>query len=162
MTIEGEVVASSGAQADRIWALRESVNEGQARRSPAHLRSDVSVRLSDLPAFVLRACAACEAAAPGCEAVAYGHFGDGNVHLNVLPPPGLDAAARDALLKDAKDALNAEVDAFRGSISAEHGVGRLKRPDFQARLAPESRRLLEGLKRLLDPDGRMNPGSQIG
>ena len=130
------LVAASDAQADRIWALRESVNEGQARRG-VHLRSDVSVRLSDLPAFVQRACAAIEAGVPGAEAVAYGHFGDGNVHLNVLPPPGLDAAVRDAALDRAKKMLNAEVDACAGSISAEHGVGRLKRADFEARLTPE-------------------------
>ncbi len=159
--VQDGLVAASEAQAARIWALRESVNEGQARRG-AHLRSDVSVRLSDLPAFVARACAAIEAAVPGAEAVAYGHFGDGNVHLNVLPPPGLDAAATAAALDRAKQALNAEVDAFSGSISAEHGVGRLKRADFETRLQPESRRLLAGVKRLLDPEGRMNPGCQIG
>jgi FAD/FMN-containing dehydrogenase len=155
------LVAASEAQAARIWALRESVNEGQARRGE-HLRSDVSVRLSDLPAFVVRACAAIETACPGAEAVAYGHFGDGNVHLNVLPPPGLDGAALAATLDRAKHVLNAEVDAHHGSISAEHGVGRLKRADFDTRLAPESRTTLDGLKRLLDPDGRMNPGCQTG
>lgn len=155
------LVAASETQAARIWALRESVNEGQARRGP-HLRSDVSVRLSDLPAFVVRACAAIEAAMPGTETVAYGHFGDGNVHLNVLPPTGLDPAALAETLDRAKTVLNAEVDAFAGSISAEHGVGRLKRADFEARLSPEKRALLEGLKRLLDPEGRMNPGCQIG
>ena len=159
--VQDGLVAASETQAARIWALRESVNEGQARRG-AHLRSDVSVRLSDLPAFVLRACAAIEAAEPGTEAVAYGHFGDGNVHLNVLPPLGLDPAATRAILDRAKKVLNAEVDAFSGSISAEHGVGRLKRADFESRLPAESRALLEGVKRLLDPDGRMNPGCQIG
>jgi FAD/FMN-containing dehydrogenase len=148
------VVASSAAQADRIWALREAVNTAQARRG-AFLRSDVSARLSDIPAFTTRACAAIEAAVPGAVAVAYGHFGDGNVHLNVLPPPGGDPAPA---LARAAQVLNAEVDAFHGSISAEHGIGRLKRADFEARLDPEKRRLLEGLKRLLDPAGLMNPG----
>lgn len=155
------VVAASETQADRIWALRESVNEGQFRRGP-FLRSDVSVRLSDLPAFVTRASTAIATACPGTEAVAYGHFGDGNVHLNVLPPLGLDGAALAAILDRAKSVLNAEVDAFAGSISAEHGVGRLKRADFEARLAPERRALLDGVKRLMDPEGRMNPGCQVG
>ena len=152
------LVAASEAQARRLWALREAVNEGQARLGP-FLRSDVAVRLSALPAFVARASAAVEAALPGATAVAYGHFGDGNVHLNVLPPPGLAAAAVPAALDRAKAALNAEVDAFGGSISAEHGIGRLKRADFEARLAPPARALLDGLKRTLDPDGRMNPGA---
>lgn len=155
------VVASSVAQADRLWALREAVNEGQARRG-AFLRSDVSVRLTDLPAFVTSACDAIEASVPGAEAVAYGHVGDGNVHLNVLPPLGLDPASEKALFARAKDVLNAQVDAFHGSISAEHGIGRLKRSEFEARLAPEARALLESLKRLMDPEGRMNPGCQLG
>jgi FAD/FMN-containing dehydrogenase len=149
------------AQADRLWALREAVNEGQARRG-VHLRSDVSVRLSDLAAFVVSACAAIEAALPGAEAVAYGHIGDGNVHLNVLPPLGLDPSAETALLARAKDVLNAQVDALRGSISAEHGVGRLKRPEFEARLAPEASALLAGLNGSWTRNGRMNPGCQFG
>lgn len=155
------LVATSEAQANRLWALRESVNEGQARRG-AFLRSDVSVRLSDLPAFVAAACAAVEAGAPGAQALAYGHFGDGNVHLNVLPPLGADPAGQLRVMAAAKAILNAEVDRFRGSISAEHGIGRLKRLDFEARLTPQHRALLTGLKRLLDPEGRMNPGAQIG
>jgi FAD/FMN-containing dehydrogenase len=155
------LVAASEAQADRLWALREAVNEGQARMGP-FLRSDVSVRLSDLPAFVTAACVAIEAAAPGVRAVAYGHFADGNVHLNVLPPPGAGLEAITTALAAAKAALYAEVDAFGGSISAEHGIGRMKRAEFEARLAPQSRALLEGLKRLMDPEGRMNPGAQIG
>jgi FAD/FMN-containing dehydrogenase len=149
------IVAASGAQAARLWALREAVNEGQARRGP-FLRSDVSVRLSALPDFVAETCAAIEAAVPGALAVAYGHLGDGNVHLNVLPPPGPDPAAA---LARAKDVLNARVDAWAGSISAEHGIGRLKRADFQARLHPPARDLLAGLKHALDPDRRMNPGA---
>jgi FAD/FMN-containing dehydrogenase len=152
------IVAASEAQADRLWSLREAVNEGQARLG-AFLRSDVSVRLSDLPAFVAETCAAVEAAAPGARAIAYGHFGDGNVHLNVLPPPGPDGAAA---LDRAEAALYAKVDAFAGSISAEHGVGRLKRAAFEARLDPERRALIAGLKRLMDPDGRMNPGAVVG
>ncbi len=155
------ILAASGAQADRIWALREAVNEGQARRG-VFLRSDVSVPLSALPAFVGRACAAIEAAMPEVFAVAYGHFGDGNVHLNVLPRTPMDPAAWKPVEARAKAILNAEVDAFAGSISAEHGVGRLKRADFEARLDPEKRALLLGLKRMLDPEGRMNPGSQLG
>ncbi len=155
------IIAASGAQADRLWTLREAVNDGQARMGP-FLRSDVSVRLSDLPAFVTAACGAIEAALPGARAVAYGHFGDGNVHLNVLPPPGLPPQRTAALLALGKEILNAEVDAFDGSITAEHGVGRLKRADVEARLDPERRALLVGLRRLMDPEGRMNPGAQLG
>ena len=153
------VIATSDAQAARLWALREAVNEAQARRGP-HLRSDVSVRLSDLPAFTAAACTEIEAAVPGALAVAYGHIGDGNVHLNVLPPPGLDAEARTAALATVKMILNDHVDRWQGSISAEHGIGRLKRADWEVRLDPVERGLLDGLKHALDPAGRMNPGCQ--
>jgi FAD/FMN-containing dehydrogenase len=152
------IVASSEAQARRIWALRESVNEGQARRG-AFLRSDVSVRLSLLPEFVAATCAEIEAGVPGARAVAYGHFGDGNVHLNVLAP--LDASSSEVvgILDRAKHILNAAVDRRGGSISAEHGIGRMKRADFDARLRGPARELLAALKAALDPDGRMNPGA---
>jgi FAD/FMN-containing dehydrogenase len=152
------IVASSEAQARRIWALRESVNEGQARRG-AFLRSDVSVRLSLLPEFVAVTCAEIEAGVPGAQAVAYGHFGDGNVHLNVLPPLDAPPAETAEILRRAKDILNAAVDRRGGSISAEHGIGRIKRADFDARLRGPARELLAALKAALDPEGRMNPGA---
>ncbi len=152
------IVAASEAQGRKIWAIREAVNEAQGRRGP-FLRSDVSVRLALLPEFVTATCAAIEAEVPRAEAVAYGHFGDGNVHLNVIGPLGIGAAEAEDLFHRAKDVLNAAVDARGGSISAEHGIGRMKRADFDARLQPGSRALLAALKSSLDPDGRMNPGA---
>jgi FAD/FMN-containing dehydrogenase len=82
------------------------------------------------------------------------------VHLNVLPPPGLDPEARAGALATAKRILDDHVDRWQGSISAEHGIGRMKRADWEARLDPVERGLLDGLKRMLDPAGRMNPGCQ--
>jgi FAD/FMN-containing dehydrogenase len=155
------LVAASEAQAARIWALRESVNEGQQRLGH-FLASDISVRLSALPAFVAETCGAIEASVPGTRAIAYGHFGDGNVHLNVLPPRGLARDETRALLARAKQVLNAGVDRFSGSISAEHGIGRLKHADFHARLREPARGMLADLKRSLDPEGRMNPGALHG
>ncbi len=152
------LVAASAAQADRIWALREAINEGEARRGP-FLRSDVSVGLADLPAFVEETSAAIEAALPGALAVAFGHFGDGNVHLSVHPPRGMGPAEAADLLHRAKEILNGHVDAHRGGISAEHGIGRLKRADLEARLTEPARSLRSGLKRMLDPEARLNPGS---
>jgi FAD/FMN-containing dehydrogenase len=152
------ILATSEAQSNRIWALRESVNEGQARMGP-FLRSDVSVLLSALPRFLAEACAAIEAVEPGLRAIAYGHFGDGNVHLNVLPPPGADSAGVERSLHRAKEVLNDCLDRHSGSISAEHGIGRIKRADFDARLHGPARSMLRGLKSTLDPEGRMNPGA---
>lgn len=154
------VVAQSRSQARNLWLIREGMNEGQARRGK-HLRTDVSVPLSRLADFVAEAEAALRQAMPGATPLSYGHVGDGNVHLNVLPDPAPDAAPLDAQIAEAKKIVNAVLDRYDGSISAEHGIGRLKKPDFAARL-PESRRnLLLALKNALDPDWRMNPGCQI-
>lgn len=150
------VIAASEAQAERLWALREAVNEGVARLGP-HLRSDVSVRLGALPAFVAEVIAAIAQGVPGSRPLAFGHYGDGNVHVTVLPAPGSGAEVA-AALDAAKRILNARVDAYGGSISAEHGIGQLKRADLDARLSPASRRLLADLRAALDPEGRMNPG----
>jgi FAD/FMN-containing dehydrogenase len=81
------------------------------------------------------------------------------VHLNVLPPPGADSAGVERSLHRAKEVLNDCLDRHSGSISAEHGIGRIKRADFDARLHGPARIMLRGLKSTLDPEGRMNPGA---
>lgn len=154
------VIAASREQARRLWLFREGMNEGQAKRGP-HLRTDVSVPLSRLADFVRDAEAAVYAALPDCTCVSYGHVGDGNVHLNVLPPAHLSRAEIDARIYEAKGIINGVLDAYRGSISAEHGIGRLKKPDFEARLPDVRRRLLEAVKRAVDPTFVMNAGCQL-
>ncbi|KND20727.1 FAD-binding protein [Pannonibacter phragmitetus] len=159
LVVDG-VVAASQAQARTLWLFREGMNEGQAKRG-RHLRTDVSVPLSRVPDFVREAEAAIHAALPDCTCVSYGHVGDGNVHLNVLPPAGLTRQEVDARIYQAKTVLNTVLDGFCGSISAEHGIGRLKKPDFEARLHPVNRQLLTSIKAAIDPQGIMNPGCQL-
>ncbi|MDO5528194.1 MAG: FAD-binding oxidoreductase [Paracoccus sp. (in: a-proteobacteria)] len=159
LVIDG-VLAASEAQARNLWLFREGMNEGQARRG-VHLRTDMSVPISAMAAFVARAEAAAEGAAPGALVVSYGHVGDGNVHLNVIPRPEITGTARLAEIKAAKAAVYAVLDEFGGSISAEHGIGRAKRDDFTARLDPARARLLGAIKDLIDPAGRMNPGCML-
>jgi FAD/FMN-containing dehydrogenase len=154
------VVAASRAQAAQLWRIREGMNDGQAMLGP-HLRTDVSVPLSRVAAFVGAARGAVARELPDCRSVAYGHVGDGNIHFNVLPPQGADAATAAARIKAAKALVNGVLDGFDGSISAEHGIGRLKREDFEARLKPVQEGLLRALKSAIDPDGRMNPGCQL-
>lgn len=154
------VVAASRAQARNLWLFREGMNEGQAKRGP-HLRTDVSVQLSQLADFVREAEKAVADAVPDCISVSYGHVGDGNVHLNVLPPSGLPAEECATRICKAKSAVNAVLDRYRGSISAEHGIGRLKRSDFEQRLPETQRRLLTALKQVIDPSMTMNPGCQL-
>jgi FAD/FMN-containing dehydrogenase len=154
------VVATSKAQARSLWLFREGMNEGQARRGP-HLRTDVSVPLSKLPAFVEQAEAAVMEKLPDCLCVSYGHVGDGNVHLNVLPPSGLSAEEIAARIYTAKTAINTVLYGFDGSISAEHGIGRLKKAEFLARLPDTQARLLAAIKQAVDPNLIMNPGCQL-
>ncbi|MCX8998332.1 FAD-binding oxidoreductase [Rhizobiaceae bacterium BDR2-2] len=159
LVVDG-VIATSRDQSRKLWLFREGMNEGQARRGP-HLRTDVSVPLSRLADFVRDAEAAVLAALPDCICVSYGHVGDGNVHLNVLPPGDLGRADIDARIYRAKTVVNEVVDAYRGSISAEHGIGRLKKADFDKRLPDVQRRLLTAIKAAVDPTLVMNPGCQL-
>ena len=159
LVVDG-VIATSRDQARKLWLFREGMNEGQAKRGP-HLRTDVSVPLSRLADFVRDAEAAVYAALPDCTCVSYGHVGDGNVHLNVLPPASLSRAEADARIYKAKTVVNAVLDTYSGSISAEHGIGRLKKPDFEARLTPVQRHLLGAIKTAIDPTFVMNAGCQL-
>jgi FAD/FMN-containing dehydrogenase len=154
------VIASSRAQAQSLWMFREGMNEGQALRG-AHMRTDISVPLSRLAEFVAEAEAELAKDLPECLAVSYGHVGDGNVHLNVLPPNGSTREERDHYIYKAKVIVNAVLDRYAGSISAEHGIGRLKRGDFESRLGPVQRDMIERLKAAFDPELRMNPGCQL-
>ncbi|MFP5078337.1 FAD-binding oxidoreductase [Rhizobium sp. YIM 134829] len=159
LVIDGTIAASQ-AQARNLWLIREGMNEGQAKRG-AHLRTDVSVPLSRLPAFIADAERAVTERFPECVCVSYGHVGDGNVHLNVLPPAALSPAQREAVIYEAKGIVNAVLDRYQGSMSAEHGIGRLKRDDFEARLPEARRKLLTALKQAIDPEMMMNPGCQL-
>ncbi|MET0172129.1 MAG: FAD-binding oxidoreductase, partial [Agrobacterium vaccinii] len=159
LVVDG-VIAASQAQSRNLWLIREGMNEGQAKRGP-HMRTDISVPLSRLADFVADAERAVSEALPQCLSVSYGHVGDGNVHLNVLPPSGVGRQETDAMIYEAKTVVNAVVDRYSGSISAEHGIGRLKRADFEARLAPAHRALLGALKQAIDPAMVMNPGCQL-
>lgn len=159
LVVDG-VIAASEAQTRNLWKIREGMNEGQAKRGQ-HMRTDISVPLSRLAEFVKEAEKAVSEALPTCVSVSYGHVGDGNVHLNVLPPQGSSKEEAAAMIYQAKTVVNAVVDRFSGSISAEHGIGRLKRADFEERLEPAHRNLLAALKRAFDPSMVMNPGCQL-
>jgi len=158
--LDGAVAASS-AQARDFWRIREGLVEGQARRG-RHLRTDVSVPISEMSALINAAHEAVAAVAPNAIRLAYGHVGDGNVHFNVLPPPELGDAAKTDLMHRAELAIFEAVDRLDGSISAEHGIGRLKRPFFLERIEPVERELVAGLKALFDPRGLMSPGRIVG
>ena len=157
MILDG-VRASSATQAQKIWAIREGVVEAQAKHG-THLRTDVSVPISRVAAFIDEVEAALAISAAGGVVLTYGHIGDGNMHFVVVPPAAMQGAARQAWIKASEAAIFAVVDRFDGSISAEHGIGRTKRRAFEARASATQLDLLRTLKSGIDPDNRMNPGA---
>jgi FAD/FMN-containing dehydrogenase len=161
----GEVLdgtlAMSRAQASEFWAIREGLVEAQHKRG-RHLRTDVSVPISALAAFMAEADSEMAEHLPAATPIVYGHVGDGNLHYNVLPPPGLTGAALEAVLHRAEELIFAKVDRFGGSISAEHGIGVVKRVPFEQRLGTVDQELLRAIRLALDPAGRMSPGRIFG
>ncbi|MDI5934397.1 FAD-binding oxidoreductase [Halomonas kalidii] len=151
------VLAGSEAQSRQLWQFRESMLEGQRRRGE-HLRTDISVPISAIPAFVEAASRAVMAASPRCEIIAFGHVGDGNLHFNILPPADMAEADKRPHLHELEERVFTVLDDFGGSLSAEHGIGRTKQAAYLARLSPLERELAEGIKALFDPRGLMNPG----
>ena len=154
-------IATSEAQADALWRLRESMSEAE-RKDGMAAKHDVSVPVSAMPRFLDAAKAAVEARFPGTRVLAFGHLGDGNVHFNVRAPAGADdrawlAAEGEAVSAFVHDLVAAE----GGSLSAEHGIGQLKRAEF-ARTADRPRlAALRAIKGALDPLGLLNPGKLL-
>lgn len=155
--ITGGTLASSHAQAAKIWAVREEIIEFQVRRG-RHLRTDISVPISELSGFVAEAGAAVAALDEEAVVLVYGHVGDGNLHFNVVPPERFSEAERIAFLARCEDAIFEAVDAHAGSISAEHGIGRLKRAAFLARIDEVELDLISRIKDAFDRGGTLNPG----
>jgi FAD/FMN-containing dehydrogenase len=158
--VSDAVLAMSEAQADQLWRIRESIPEAQ-KGEGGSIKNDVSVPLSQVPAFIARASAAVEEAMPGIRVVAFGHFGDGNIHFNLSQPVGADRAAFLAEW-DRFDRIVADVAAeLGGSFSAEHGVGRLKCRDMLRYKSEVELDLMRAIKRALDPNNIMNPGKVV-
>jgi FAD/FMN-containing dehydrogenase len=159
-TIVDAMLATSIAQAQAMWKLRESVPEAQ-RRHGASLKHDVSVPLSAIPALIAEGSALVRRLAPEGDVISYGHAGDGNLHFNVSQKPDADIKsfmARGPVLELAMFDL---VESLGGSISAEHGIGRLKAAEFARRADPVELAVMHELKRALDPKGILNPGKVL-
>ena len=150
-------IATSSAQAASFWQIREMIIEKQ-RRQGRHLRTDISMPISAIAPFMREAEAAMAALSPDAIVLAYGHVGDGNLHFNVVPPAALDEAGKIDLLARSEERIFSILDGFGGSISAEHGVGRIKRHAFLDRISPVHRDLIGAIKHAFDPAGIMNPG----
>ena len=153
-------LAANEAQAEAFWKIRDSISEAE-RAGGQTLAHDISVPVADMPAFILEAAAAVERAFPGVVASGFGHLGDGNIHFHVRAG---SHAAPDWYEREGENItrmVDDLVTAAGGSLSAEHGIGQLKRAEF-ARLAPPGRiHALRAIKQALDPLGIMNPGKLI-
>jgi len=153
--IADAAIASSEAQAEAFWRIRDSISEAE-RATGGSIAHDISVPVDDMPRFMVAAAAELERAFPGVEASAFGHLGDGNVHFHVRSGdrPTTDGPAITRMVHDL-------VTAAGGSISAEHGIGQMKLEEFE-RLAPPGRiAALKAIKHALDPHGLMNPGKLV-
>ncbi len=150
------VIADGTAQAAQLWRLREGITEALAPRLP--YKNDVVVRTSAMPGFLAEAQALIAAAYPAFEVAWFGHIGDGNLHINVLKP---DAMAQDDFVRGCEEVtslLSACLARHGGSISAEHGIGLVKKPYLGATRSEAEIAAMRGIKAVLDPDGIMNPG----
>jgi FAD/FMN-containing dehydrogenase len=153
--IADATLAESGSQAAALWGLRENLPPAERLDGPA-VHHDISVPVAKLPDFCLSATAAVESSVPGSRVIAFGHLGDGNLHFNVRAPAGggwsaEQAAAITRMVHDL-------VTNAGGSISAEHGIGTLKRADLARLLPPAHLAAMRAIKLALDPLGIMNPG----
>ncbi|MDL2401695.1 FAD-binding oxidoreductase [Rhizobium mayense] len=160
------VLAGSKAQAERLWLLREMMVEAQGRGG-RYLRTDVSVSISSLAAFVAETLEALAQKHPEALAVTYGHVGDGNIHLNIVPPEEMPAEKYDALFHATEEVIFDVVDRHGGSISAEHGIGRVKQAAFLKRADPLTLTLSRRIKDAFDPqhllsEGRILNGGEPG
>jgi FAD/FMN-containing dehydrogenase len=158
--IADAVIASNEAQAEAFWMIRDSISEAE-RSEGQTLAHDISVPVADMPGFIVSAAAEIERAFPGVIATGFGHLGDGNIHFHVRAgshaAPDWYESEGDKITHMVDDLVTSA----GGSISAEHGIGQLKREEF-ARLAPPGRiHALRAIKQALDPHGIMNPGKLV-
>jgi FAD/FMN-containing dehydrogenase len=158
--VEDALIATSIAQSLAMWKLRESVPEAQ-RHHGASLKHDISVPVSSVPKLIEDGSALVRRLAPEGDVLGYGHLGDGNLHFNVSLRPGADSVEFLRRGEQLERAIFDLVDSLGGSISAEHGIGRLKAAEFASRADPVELSVMRDLKRTLDPKGILNPGKVL-
>ncbi|MBV8427687.1 MAG: FAD-binding oxidoreductase, partial [Hyphomicrobiales bacterium] len=158
--VDDAVVAASIEQSNALWRIRETIPDAQ-RAEGVSIKHDISVPVASVPRFIEEADAAVKKSFPGVRTLAFGHVGDGNVHYNVFQPQGSDGASFLERWHEIGAVVYEVVARFGGSISAEHGVGQMKRdllPGVKDKVALD---LMRALKRTLDPQGILNPGKVL-
>ncbi len=158
--VNDAVIAASLAQSRALWELRENISMAQAHEGK-NIKHDISVPISRIADFISATDVLLQAASPGCRMVTFGHLGDGNLHYNVSPPEGVadtDFIGQQAAINRV---VHDSVDRFGGSISAEHGLGALKREEITRYKSPVELQMMRAIKLALDPQQLMNPGKVL-
>lgn len=153
------VISQSDVQATTFWRYREDISESLAKYSP--YKNDIAVAISKVPPFMEDLDKILSTAYPTWEVVWFGHIGDGNLHINILRPPGM---SKEEFVKECRQVdvhVFETVRKYRGSISAEHGVGMTKKSFLNFTRSEAEIELMRGIKKVFDPDGIMNPGKVI-
>jgi len=158
--IADAVIAQSAAQSRSLWMLRELIPEAQ-RREGNNIKHDISVPISSIARFVDETDALLAQHLPGVRMVTFGHLGDGNLHYNVGAPAGMDDDRFFAHQSAIYECVHDQVTRFSGSISAEHGIGQLKRDENARYKSGVEMDLMRAIKRTLDPLNIMNPGKVL-
>ncbi|WP_370321078.1 FAD-binding oxidoreductase [Oricola sp.] len=159
LVTDGAIAESFQQRAD-FWRLRESMSESQIPEGGS-IKHDISVPVDSVPAFLAEADRAVLAIEPGSRICAFGHLGDGNIHYNISQPVGADKAVFMALIEVITPAVHKIVRDYGGSISAEHGIGQMKRDELAEVKNPVALDLMRRIKKDFDPKGIMNPGKVI-
>ncbi len=159
--VEDATIAANETQAEDFWLLRDSVAPAERAIGPA-MQHDISVPVEDMAGFVAKTVPEVERRFEGCRAVAFGHLGDGNIHFHVLAPRGAERGAwEDGEGKAISAFVHDRVTAWRGSISAEHGIGQMKRDELGRLGDPVALHTMRAVKQALDPRGILNPGKLV-
>jgi FAD/FMN-containing dehydrogenase len=158
--ITDAALAQSTQQRKTFWDAREKLSDSQ-KFEGGSIKHDVSVPISRIPAFIDEAIAAVERFMPGCRFVCFGHLGDGNLHFNVSQPIGMDKQLYLSHWPEMSEIVHGIVMKHGGSISAEHGIGQLKRGDMRHIKSAVELDVMRGLKRYFDPHNIMNPGKVL-
>jgi len=155
------VIAANETQADNFWLLRDSIAPAERALGPA-MQHDISVPVERMPDFVEAAIPHVEAQFPGTKGLAFGHLGDGNVHFHVLAPDGaVPGEWENTQGKLVSRVIYEMVTEWGGSISAEHGIGQVKRDELERLGDPVALNIMRSVKAALDPDGLLNPGKLV-
>lgn len=150
-------MAQHASQAASLWALRESISESLSGTGLPH-KNDIALPIAALEGFCSELETTIGARYPDYEVCLFGHIGDGNLHVNIMKPDALDKASFLAKTSEVDHAIFELVKRYRGSISAEHGIGLLKKPYLGYTRSPEEIAVMRGIKQVLDPRGILNPG----